>query len=230
MHGARGVLQSVLKAYPDANIGVHVVWEPMLGSDNEDAARDISRMFDDPRVRQYWDPNRRSGIAYAKHVFPTYLKDMRAAIDAGLPPDHFLRKMKRDWKDVQPEQAPLWDIALTYDPGARWQEKPPRPVGMVKQIAFYGPQEGGSSGLFFTDFEQAPFDADWAVELAKAMKTLTGKKPTPSRARTAAPAKETAEPANSAPPVSLAESLEPLRKHFNDHKDKHRFVALLSPT
>ena len=30
--------------------------------------------------------------------------------------------------------------------------------------------------------------------------------------------------------VSLAESLEPLRKHFNANKDKHRFVALLSPT
>ena len=29
---------------------------------------------------------------------------------------------------------------------------------------------------------------------------------------------------------SLATSLEPLRKHFNAHKDKHRFVALLSPT
>ena len=30
--------------------------------------------------------------------------------------------------------------------------------------------------------------------------------------------------------TSLAASLEPLRKHFNAHKDKHRFVALLSPT
>lgn len=30
--------------------------------------------------------------------------------------------------------------------------------------------------------------------------------------------------------TSLAESLAPLRKHFNAHKDKYRFVALLSPT
>lgn len=30
--------------------------------------------------------------------------------------------------------------------------------------------------------------------------------------------------------TSLADSLEPLREHFNAHKDKYRFVALLSPT
>ena len=30
--------------------------------------------------------------------------------------------------------------------------------------------------------------------------------------------------------TSLAASLEPFRKHFNTHKDKHRFLALLSPT
>ncbi len=30
--------------------------------------------------------------------------------------------------------------------------------------------------------------------------------------------------------LSLAESLEPLRDHFNANKDKLRFVALLSPT
>lgn len=28
----------------------------------------------------------------------------------------------------------------------------------------------------------------------------------------------------------LSESIEPLRKHFNAHKDKNRFIAILSPT
>ena len=28
----------------------------------------------------------------------------------------------------------------------------------------------------------------------------------------------------------LSDSLEPLRRHFNAHKDKHRFIAILSPT
>ena len=35
---------------------------------------------------------------------------------------------------------------------------------------------------------------------------------------------------NSVELTSLAESLEPLRAHFNANKNKHRFVALLSPT
>ncbi len=30
--------------------------------------------------------------------------------------------------------------------------------------------------------------------------------------------------------TSLRESLDPLRDHFNANKDRHRFVALLSPT
>lgn len=30
--------------------------------------------------------------------------------------------------------------------------------------------------------------------------------------------------------VSLAGSLQPLKDHFNDNKDKLRFLALLSPT
>ncbi len=29
---------------------------------------------------------------------------------------------------------------------------------------------------------------------------------------------------------SLADSLDPLREHLNSNKDRHRFVALLSPT
>ena len=30
--------------------------------------------------------------------------------------------------------------------------------------------------------------------------------------------------------TSLSDSLDPLRDHFNANKDRHRFVALLSPT
>jgi len=30
--------------------------------------------------------------------------------------------------------------------------------------------------------------------------------------------------------VSLEDSLEPLEKHFNAHRDAHRFLAVLSPT
>ena len=83
MHSARGVLKSIVKDYPDLDIGVHVVWVPMLANDNEAAARKISSMFDDPRVHQYWDPERRSGVAYTRS-FPTMFRDMVAS----LPREH----------------------------------------------------------------------------------------------------------------------------------------------
>ncbi len=89
----------------------------MLGSDNEESARTMSEMFDDPRVKQYWDPKRLLGTSYSANVFPSYLVDMGKGMDAALPADHWWRDQKRNWKDVKPEQAPLWDVAFTYDKG-----------------------------------------------------------------------------------------------------------------
>ena len=186
MHGARGVLESVVQAYPQTDVDIHVVRVPMLGSDNESAAREISGMFDDPRVHQYWDPKRRSGTSYSARVFPTYLRDIRKGLDATLPADHWWREMKRDWKAVKPEDAPLWDVAFLYDPGTKWDEHPPAPRDTVKQVFFYGPQSDGKSGMFFAGFKKPPLDTDWAVELAKAMTKLTGRKPkTPPKKETA---------------------------------------------
>ena len=38
------------------------------------------------------------------------------------------------------------------------------------------------------------------------------------------------EPEGSMTLISLADSLQPLRERFNSEKDKHRFIAILSPT
>ena len=59
------MLESVVAGFPDLDLGIHVVWAPMLGSDDEESARKISKMFDDPRVEQYWDPDRRLGTSYS---------------------------------------------------------------------------------------------------------------------------------------------------------------------
>lgn len=166
-----------MQGYSDADISVHVVWVPMLGGDNETAARDISSMFEDPRVHQYWDPNRLSGTSYSKHVFPAYLQDMEASLEASLPADHWWRQRDRTWKNAKPENAPLWDVAFTYEKGTQWGKHPPEPVGMVKQIFFYGVNDDGPSGMFFTNFKKAPFDTDWIVELGGAMTALIGTAP-----------------------------------------------------
>lgn len=64
--GARAVRQSVLDAYPDAGIQVSIVWIDMLASDNAAAAKRSSAIFDDPRVKQFHDPQRRAGRAIAE--------------------------------------------------------------------------------------------------------------------------------------------------------------------
>lgn len=163
----------------------------MLGSDNEESARKMSEMFDDPRVKQYWDPKRLLGTSYSTHVFPSYLVDIGKGMDAALPADHWWRDQKRNWKDVNPEQAPLWDVAFTYDKGTTWDKVPPVPHGMVKQVFFYGDQADGPTGMFFTDFKRVPRDGDWIKEVASAMTQLIGsapKKPSsPSATKPSAP-------------------------------------------
>ena len=66
--GAKAVRESVLNAYPDADIQVSIVWIDMLPSDNEKAASKSSAIFDDPRVKQFYDPDRKSGYAIAKDL------------------------------------------------------------------------------------------------------------------------------------------------------------------
>ncbi len=69
--GAEAVKASVLDAYPDADIQVSVVWIDMLPSDNEGAALESSALFGDPpdpRLKQFHDPNRRTGRAFARDL------------------------------------------------------------------------------------------------------------------------------------------------------------------
>ena len=66
--GAEAVRDSVLNAYPDADIQISIVWIDMLPSDNEKAAIKASTVFDDPRVKQFYDPDRKSGYAIAKDL------------------------------------------------------------------------------------------------------------------------------------------------------------------
>ena len=66
--GAKAVRDSVLNAYPDADIQVSIVWIDMLPSDNAEAATKSSAIFDDPRVKQFHDPDRKSGYVIAKDL------------------------------------------------------------------------------------------------------------------------------------------------------------------
>ncbi len=166
---------AVTKDYPGADVSVSVVWIPMLPSDNEQAAREQSGMFSDPRVKQFWDPNRLSGIAYSRDVFPGWLKD---AVEA-LPPNHMLRGALSNRADDPPQERPLWDIALFYNAGAQWNSRPPAATYWMKQIAYFGRMADGTSGLFWQNtFAKEPVPSDWFAEITTGIKNLTGKDPT----------------------------------------------------
>lgn len=64
--GAIAVNESVVTAYPSADVSIFVVWIDILPSDDYEAAQRVAGIFDDPRVAQFHDPNRLAGDAFAE--------------------------------------------------------------------------------------------------------------------------------------------------------------------
>ena len=56
--GASGAGAELLEAMPDAGIRAHVVWVPMLPTDEKAAALAASERFAEPRAAHYWDAER----------------------------------------------------------------------------------------------------------------------------------------------------------------------------
>lgn len=60
--GARAMRERVLNAHPEADLRVFVVWLPMLGGDSAQTSAESSDIFaGDPRVIQFYDPDRLLG-------------------------------------------------------------------------------------------------------------------------------------------------------------------------
>lgn len=170
MYAARAVADMAVMGYPDADISFIIVWMPMLPSDDEAAAQEASRMFDDPRVHQFWDANRRTGTAFSRDVFPRWIKDAAEA----MPPDHMLSEFFKSVSDTPPGKRPLWDIVLFFGRKIEWTDHPPKPNHWAKQIAYFGRQDDGTSGLFWrNDFATEPSVSDWFAEVSHGMAELT---------------------------------------------------------
>ena len=99
----------MLEDYPDADISVSIVWEAMLPSDNEAAARESSKIFNDPRVRQFWDPNKLSGTAYSRDAYPNMRRDLATVTLTGELKDELGWLIKRLKKTAAgPSEAILY--------------------------------------------------------------------------------------------------------------------------
>jgi hypothetical protein len=57
----------MLKEHPDTNLNILIVWIKMYGVDSIDMVQDASKLFsNDPRVTQFYDPARLSGLELAE--------------------------------------------------------------------------------------------------------------------------------------------------------------------
>ncbi len=148
------MLQAILEQFPNARLGVTLVWLDMLEADSETTAHTAAQRFRDPRVRHYHDPRRLVGTTFAHQVFPGYLASAAAAFPKGDP--------VRLQLESRPPDSPLWDIYLFYDSAATWKDAPPRPIHWIKQLML---DSEGKSLLWKDDFDQAPRFADLKEEI-----------------------------------------------------------------
>jgi hypothetical protein len=58
----------MVQDFPHANVSVSIVWVNMLTSDSEATARTSTRIIDDPRVRHFYDPEKRAGKVVAESL------------------------------------------------------------------------------------------------------------------------------------------------------------------
>ena len=98
------VLENVLAKIPDEGLSVHVVWTPVLKSDNFEATRSAQKLIPDPRALHYWDGDQNLGKAYGSVL--------------ELPRGREL----------------AWDIYFAYEEGVIWEETVPVPSHWVHQL------------------------------------------------------------------------------------------------
>ena len=155
--------KEIVKGAPNAAVSVEVVWISMLPTDTEESARNSARMFRDPRIRQFYDGDRRLGIAYVKDVFPDCIRDALTV----LPADHELRPRLEEVAASPDQEFALWDAVFAYPPDSEWRESVPKPSSWSKQVDFRRPEKVGKpTGTFWRDLcTQLPIESDWAIEV-----------------------------------------------------------------
>ena len=98
------VLENVLEQVSSDDLAIHVVWMPVLPSDNLDAAREAPDFIPDPRAKHYWNGDQNLGKVYGKTVT--------------LPSGREL----------------AWDIYFVFDAGIEWGDEAPVPSDWVHQL------------------------------------------------------------------------------------------------
>ncbi|MCZ6834833.1 MAG: hypothetical protein O7G85_03585 [Planctomycetota bacterium] len=154
---------AIASAYSTDDVRVTIVWAPMLASDTQAAAKASMDIFaDHPNVTQFWDPDRRAGLAYRHDVFPRASQEMASS----LPEDHFFKPYATGRASDQPE----WDIYMFFEPASSWSRTPPTPTSWLRQTARFKTEAGETESLMWkNDYRQPPIQGqvlDQLQELA----------------------------------------------------------------
>jgi hypothetical protein len=104
-------LDQLLAEFPDADIRVQIVWEPVLKSDVAAPMNRVLGLLDDRRVTQYWDPGR---VISADLVRSVDENPARYGRNARLPPGFV-----------------AWDVVAVFAKASNWERDLPPP-------AYYG--------------------------------------------------------------------------------------------
>ena len=109
MEGARVVQAEVLRKLESTErLKVHVVWTPVMATDNLAAAMHSRDIITDGRATHYWDADQSLGKTYTRFVELPEGNDTLA-----------------------------WDIYFVYEPGSRWGEADaPAPADWWHQLSF----------------------------------------------------------------------------------------------
>lgn len=91
------VSDNVLSQISDDNLAVHVVWTPVLASDNYKAATTAFEYVPDERATFYWDGDQDLGMAYGSVL------------------------------DLPRGRRLAWDIYFVYGPDVVWDDSVPMP-------------------------------------------------------------------------------------------------------
>lgn len=154
--GARVIKAEILDHYADEkDLDVVIVWSPMLEGDDEDAARAAATMFDDPRVTQYYDPERFIGYLYRFDVFPDAAAQMASSMPASHPfHDAIVGRAEAD------RERPEWDIYMWFARDRKWEKDAPPPLRFVRQFAHWEEGPTTQSLLWVDDMKKTPVTAN----------------------------------------------------------------------
>ena len=122
MRGA-SALGDLLDKYPQADVLVLVVWEPVILTDLGPPIRSVRKPLSDPRVMEFWDED--------LWLSPRMIE--RAAMIA---------REKGEEPPLEPNNI-AWDVIAMFGPGSAWEDPFPTPswYGDEPVVRSLGPVE-----------------------------------------------------------------------------------------